>query len=38
MLRENLKNIAIRELLEEGKISVRASNCCFNAEFETLLI
>jgi len=36
MLRDDLRNIAIKDLLEEGKISVRTSNCCFNANLETL--
>jgi len=36
MLKEDLRNIAVKDLLEEGKISVRTSNCCFNAQFESL--
>ncbi len=37
MLKEDLKQIAIKDLLRDGKISVRTSNCCFNARFETIL-
>ena len=37
MLREKLKNITIKDLLKDGKISVRASNCCLNANFDSLL-
>lgn len=36
MLREGLRNITIKDLLEEGRMSVRTSNCCFNANLETL--
>jgi len=36
MLIEDLKNIAIKDLLEDDKISVRASNCCLFANLESL--
>jgi len=36
MLREDLHNISIDNLLENGQISVRASNCCFNAKLKSL--
>ncbi len=36
MLREDLRKIAIKDLVEEGIISVRTSNCCFNANLKTL--
>ncbi|GAB6394236.1 MAG: hypothetical protein MdMp024_0548 [Bacteroidales bacterium] len=36
MLREDLKNITIDNLLGDSKISVRTSNCCFNAQFKSL--
>ena len=37
MLREKLRNITIKDLLEDGKISVRTSNCCINAGFQSLM-
>jgi hypothetical protein len=37
MLREDLRNIAIRDLLNRDKISVRTCNCCHRAGFESLL-
>lgn len=36
MLREDLKHITITNLLGNRKISVRTSNCCFNAKFDSL--
>jgi hypothetical protein len=36
MLREDLKNITIDNLLDDNKISVRTGNCCFNAQFKSL--
>lgn len=36
MLKDDLRNIAINDLLKDGKISVRTKNCCFNTSFETL--
>jgi hypothetical protein len=36
MLKGDLKKITIKDLLRDGKISVRTSNCCFNAAFESL--
>lgn len=36
MLREELRNITIKDLLDDNKITVRTSNCCFNANLETL--
>ncbi len=36
MLREELRNITIMDLLEDNKISVRTCNCCFKANLETL--
>ncbi len=36
MLRKDLKNITINNLLEDNKISVRTSNCCYNAQFKSL--
>lgn len=36
MLREELRNITIKDLLDVNKITVRTSNCCFNANLETL--
>lgn len=37
MLREKLKNITIKDLLEDGKISKRTSNRCLYAGFESLM-
>jgi hypothetical protein len=36
MLRDELKHITINSMLEDNKISVRTSNCCFNAQFNSL--
>ncbi len=36
MLRESLKLVTISKLLADGKISVRTSNCCFNAKFNSV--
>lgn len=36
MLIEDFKNIYIKDLLDDDKISVRASNCCYSAKLESL--
>lgn len=36
MLREDLKNITINDLLVGNEISIRTGNCCFNAKFNSL--
>lgn len=36
MLREDLRHITINDLLNENKISIRTSNCCFNGNLDTL--
>jgi hypothetical protein len=36
MLRDELKHITINNMLEDNKISFRSSNCCFNAQFNSL--
>jgi len=36
MLKEELKYITINDLLNKNKISVRTSNCCVNANFNSL--
>ena len=35
-MKTELKNISINDLLIDGKISVRARNCCFNADLYSL--
>lgn len=36
MIREKWKNITVNELSDNGAISIRARNWCFNADFNTL--
>lgn len=36
MLKEELKKITIKNLLETGQISTRAANCCYNYKFNSL--
>ena len=36
MLREELHNTSIEDLLDSGKISVRSANCCNNERFKSL--
>lgn len=37
MLRERFRLITINKLVADGKISVRTSNCCYNAKLESVL-